>query len=576
MNCDPSVVGYILVAMILPTVSAQEAGSLATIPNSANASVQRIENELHFRLEKPVFEAEIRLPRLNNNVCRAYLKTKQDAGNQDAGNQDAENRETLPLVSGSEYLAPRLPDPTQELPFSQTPSEWRIALPDTMAFPATVILQLTSPAVYAPNGQTCTADPDGTLVLPARHGRVFGEKLQFEPVLHKNTVGYWIHPEDYVTWQFKTTGHRQWEVHILQGCGSGQGGSLIELDFGSKRLKHRVIETGHFQNFRWKHVGRVELPTGKEISLKVSCKELAKKAVMDIRQIRLVPTGTSPLIPQRLSHSSPDCDPPAISVGPARPGKRVITSLADASPETYHSIYLPTNWNKSMKFPVLVEWGGNGPYQSPLGDRNSGRVEDGVLGFGLGGNDGYIWICLPYLNDEGTRNVSQWWGTPPKYTPDATLKYAQKAIRDVCERFNGDPDRLVLIGFSRGAIACNHLGLYNEEMAKLWKGFVCFSHYDGVRKWPMPSSTTEAARQRLKRLGSRPQWILSESRNGKKGQLAGTMNFLANEPNGTFHFMETGYINHDDDWALRPGPTRQAVRAGLQRLLDLDERQESL
>ena len=170
MNCDPSVVGYILVAIILPTVSAQEAGSLATIPNSANASVQRIENELHFRLEKPVFEAEIRLPRLNNNVCRAYLKTKQYAGNQDTGNQDAENRETLPLVSGSEYLAPRLPDPTQELPFSQTPSEWRIALPDTMAFPATVILQLTSPAVYAPNGQTCTADPDGTLVLPARHG----------------------------------------------------------------------------------------------------------------------------------------------------------------------------------------------------------------------------------------------------------------------------------------------------------------------------------------------------------------------------------------------------------------------
>ena len=105
MNCDPSVVGYILVAITLPTVSAQEAGSLATIPNSANASVQRIENELHFRLEKPVFEAEIRLPRLNNNVCRAYLKTKQyagnqDTGNQDTGNQDAENRETLPLVSG--------------------------------------------------------------------------------------------------------------------------------------------------------------------------------------------------------------------------------------------------------------------------------------------------------------------------------------------------------------------------------------------------------------------------------------------------------------------------------------------
>ncbi len=546
---------------------AQESGQALSIPNSAGVTTEVAGNELHFNLTQAPETAEIRLPRLNNNVEGAYWKNIEAPP------------ETLdpPALSDSEYLPPDLPAANQQLAFKQTPTQWRIQLHDKIRYPATVILQLIGPATYAPKGYVCQPDGDGSIVLPAKHAQVTGEKLQFEPLTHKNTVGYWVNANEYATWQFKTAQHSQWDVHILQGCGAGQGGSLIHLDVGAQQLQHRVIETGHFQNFRWKRIGQVELEPDSEQTLKVSCAELARNAVMDIRQIRLVPSNTSETTARRLTETSPDSYPPTVRSEEPGAGKRVISRVSDWNgSQVYHSLYLPTNWNSQASFPVLVEWGGNGPYENRLGDRNSGRVEDGVLGYGLGGNDGYIWICLPYLNAAGTRNVSQWWGTPPDYSPEATLEYAQKAIADVCERFNGDQERLVLVGFSRGAIACNHLGLYNDDIAQLWKGFVCFSHYDGVRSWPMPSSDAESARRRLQRLGSRPQWILSESGTGGQGQLAQTRAFLGNPSGEPFHLMETGFVNHDDDWALRPSPTRKAVREGLQQLLGLPPRDESL
>ena len=40
----------------------------------------------------------------------------------------------------------------------------------------------------------------------------------------------------------------------------------------------------------------------------------------------------------------------------------------------------------------------------------------------------------------------------------------------------------------RGAIGCNYLGLYDDEIAELWKAMIPYSHYDGVRLWGYPKS----------------------------------------------------------------------------------------
>ena len=131
------------------------------------------------------------------------------------------------------------------------------------------------------------------------------------------------------------------------------------------------------------------------------------------------------------------------------------------------------------------------------------------MGYGLTGGKGYIWLCLPYLNDAGNENVRSWWGDKPTYDAKPTVDYAKRIVPWICKTYGGDSDKIVLCGFSRGAIACNFIGLHDEEISRLWCAFIPYSHYDGVREgWPYPGKDRASALIRLKRLGARPQFIL--------------------------------------------------------------------
>ena len=441
---------------------------------------------------------------------------------------------------------------------------------------------MASPPLHAPDGHRCTASEDGSITLPARHALVSGEKLQFEPLPHKRTVGYWVNADDTATWKFATDAAAHWELHVLQGCGGGQGGSTVAFSVGEHVLEHQVVETGHFQNFRWRHVGTLDLPPSANHTLRVACVEKARNAVMDIRQIRLVP-HTPPRGPWTISQTSPDVLLPPLAAGPPAAGRRVLMHLPGKEDSAcYHTLSLPTDWQAKRRYPVLVELAGNGPYTGQHGDTNSGRVEDACLAQGLAGTDGALVVSLPYLSGQGTHNVSSWWGTPPLYDKQPTLTYAKAAIRDICERFSGDPERVVLVGFSRGSIACNALGLADDQIASLWQASVCFSHYDGLRTWPFPDSSRAAAIERLARLGEKRQLILAESSAGRSAgsvsqALAATEQFLEDaSPGGHFTYRETGFLNHDDDWALRPSPARREARRWLTEVLMLPEREESL
>jgi hypothetical protein len=134
----------------------------------------------------------------------------------------------------------------------------------------------------------------------------------------------------------------------------------------------------------------------------------------------------------------------------------------------------------------------------------------------------------------------------------------------ICREYGGDPQRVVLCGFSRGAIACNFLGLHDDAIAKLWCGFVPYSHYDGVRtQWPYPGADRASALARLKRLGSRPQFICHEG-----AGIEDTRRYLAEAmPSGNFTFVPTGFRNHNDAWTLRPSEARTKLRAWLNKLI---------
>ncbi len=233
--------------------------------------------------------------------------------------------------------------------------------------------------------------------------------------------------------------------------------------------------------------------------------------------------------------------------------------------EVYHALYLPTNFDRSRRYPVIVELAGNGGFRSALGDVCTGVPEGCKLGFGLTGGKDFIWVCLPYLNGDSTKIATRWWGDPPDFDVKPTLDYCKATVPWICEQFSGDPQKVILAGFSRGAIACNYVGLYDDEIAKLWCGFIAYSHYDGVRRWPYPGSDSESAKMRLKRLGDRPQLICHEGRGNKRG-LAATKDWLrSTEIEGSFTFLETGFVNHNDAWTMRPSRARSEIRDWLQQ-----------
>ena len=268
---------------------------------------------------------------------------------------------------------------------------------------------------------------------------------------------------------------------------------------------------------------------------------------------------------------APDLTVPKMEKSSPAPGKRVRQTHPDyADTQVHHALYLPANWKPGGNYPILVEFAGNGPYSNQFGDISTGKVEGSKLGYGITAGQDFIWICMPYLNNAGDANVTRWWGDPPTYNPTATLDYCKKTVPWICRQYGGDPKKVILAGFSRGAIACNYLGLHDDEIAKLWRAFIPYSHYDGAKiHWPYKGDDRASATERLKRLKGRPQFICHEgSRPMNTENLQQAKGFIESTGiQGDFTYLPTGFRNHNDAWTLRPSPARKALRHWLDRVL---------
>ncbi len=249
---------------------------------------------------------------------------------------------------------------------------------------------------------------------------------------------------------------------------------------------------------------------------------------------------------------APDLAAPPMVEGEPRAGARVKVGGS-----IYHALYLPEDWRPGRRYPVIVEYAGNGNYKNAHGDVSEGVPEGSNLGYGISGGRGFIWLCLPYVDAANGRNAITWWGDP-----STTARYCVTAVGDVCKRFGGDRKRMLICGFSRGAIACNYIGLRDDRIAKLWRAFVCYSHYDGPRKWPYADSDPASALERLRRLRGRPQFICHEN------SVESTREYLARTAvRGGFTFHTLPFRNHNDAWTLRPVPLRHTLRAWVRRVM---------
>lgn len=167
--------------------------------------------------------------------------------------------------------------------------EWTQNLPDTKV----IELELESAPVSLEHPPVIAATADGSIWLAAHQARTGGTRLRYEPQPYKNTVGYWADAGDFAAWDFQIERPGLFAVAILQGCGAGQGGSDAEITVRQENsevanLAFEVEETGHFQNFRWRTIGHIELKNVGRHELKLAAVKIANAALVDVRAVHLV------------------------------------------------------------------------------------------------------------------------------------------------------------------------------------------------------------------------------------------------------------------------------------------------
>jgi hypothetical protein len=242
-----------------------------------------------------------------------------------------------------------------------------------------------------------------------------------------------------------------------------------------------------------------------------------------------------------------------------------------------HLIALPDDWTPDWKargksWPVIAEYTGN--YFPTSG--STGEVEGAGLGYGISRGKA-IWIVLPYIAKDHQKNEITWWGDI-----DATVGYAKTNIPRICAEFGGDPKKVVLCGFSRGAIGVSFLGLHDDEVAKLWCGLWAHDHFDGMLEWkghawgsPLARYREEAS-VRLRRLAGRP--LLVSQAGAQTRQFIDTLapsgvTYLTVDMTtyfGTFP-NELAKHPHNDRWPLRDGDATTTAHAWFERVTATDK-----
>jgi hypothetical protein len=202
-------------------------------------------------------EGKVAMPRLNNPIGNVYLVN----------------------------------DPAKAaLGFQPNLEDWTISRPKSSSGgPDVVVVEVKGKPRPSGAPVVSEATDDGTVLLPAHHAVTHGRLLRYEPQPHKNTVGYWADESDWVEWRFRVSKPGSFSIQLLQGCGKGQGSSVVKITAAGQSLEYTVEDTGHFQNFVEKPVGTIAIEKAGDYALEIRAVKKAKGSVMDVRQVRLVP-----------------------------------------------------------------------------------------------------------------------------------------------------------------------------------------------------------------------------------------------------------------------------------------------
>ncbi|MEI6232046.1 MAG: hypothetical protein WCT04_03275 [Planctomycetota bacterium] len=157
------------------------------------------------------------------------------------------------------------------------------ATPSDAAKPATIKAIVLTPA---PEGKPIVQADDLSITLHARDSIVHATTMRYEISPVKNTLGYWGNVKDWVSWDFELKKPGKFIVFVMHGSG---GGSDVEITVGEQKLNWTTKNTGGYHTFTFLEVGTLTLDTPGPLSLTLKPTKKNGGAVMDMRQVILVP-----------------------------------------------------------------------------------------------------------------------------------------------------------------------------------------------------------------------------------------------------------------------------------------------
>ena len=124
------------------------------------------------------------------------------------------------------------------------------------------------------------------IILPACQAKMHGEKVMYETAQIRDYIGYWVNPDDYVSWNFSVEKTGDYIVEMTVGCDPGQEGSTYAIEVGETKLIGTVHKTGNWRTFTIEQVGKLHLEQGDQ-TLIVRPVKMAKNALMNIKRVTL-------------------------------------------------------------------------------------------------------------------------------------------------------------------------------------------------------------------------------------------------------------------------------------------------
>lgn len=124
------------------------------------------------------------------------------------------------------------------------------------------------------------------IILPADSASIYGPSVVFEQKY--GNLGFWQHEQDRGVWELDIAEAGQYELWINWALASGNTGGSLKIEIGDNVVVTQVEQTGSWDTYRMKRLGKVDLKAGYLQIQARSNGPVQSTALIDLKALKLV------------------------------------------------------------------------------------------------------------------------------------------------------------------------------------------------------------------------------------------------------------------------------------------------